>query len=357
MSTLFAQKQKPAITLEELLDKLDVDPQSPGNDLLVSAQSATFLDDDMQQLISGILKDNAFQRWLFGARSAGLLIDENATVGDKGLDPPFGVFSSMFMTSLRMLTRQGHQPRFASCFFCDLHANPLEPLSGPSGMMRSLIAQLVLSVSHDAELDRFDLSFLNDEPDLLDSLATYEAGALCEVYIDMVRQLSGNATVVCLINEVDRFETEDNRWGAELCQVVKRLHELAHFHDEGPAFKLCLTTSRGTLSVHEAFGDDERISPEPDVFGLPVATEDAFVDELEDADAVFGATQARMGAVDLDSGAGYLHPFDGTRQRISRSRGSSPGPGLAVVPLHPSRSNPEMRSVGPPPGHLLRYGR
>ena len=126
----------------------------------------------------------------------------------------------------------------------------------------------------------------------------------------MVHQLSRNATVVCLINE--------------------------------------------------AFRDDECISPGPDLFGLPVSTEDAFVDELEDAGASFGSNQDDMRASDLDSGvlssgAGYLYPLDRTPQRISRSRGSSPGPSFAVVPLHPSQSNPEMRSIGPPPGYLPIY--
>lgn len=353
--------------LGELLEKLQVDPESPGNDLLASTQSATFLNDDMKQLISGILKNDTFQRWLFGARSAGLLIDEHASVRGLGLDSPFGTFSSMFITSLRMLTRQGHRPRFASCFFCDLHSDPSEPLSGPSGMIRSLIAQLVLSVSaseeaHGTELGRFDLSFLGGDAHLSSAVTRYDVGGLCDVYIHMVRQLSNNATVVCLINGVDDFETEENNWRAEMCWVVRRLQELAHSHEEGPAFKLCLTTSRGTLHVHESFGYEECISPGPDLFGLPVATEDAFVGELEDADMVFDTTQAEMRALDFDaaapgSGAGCLHPFDRTRQGTSRSRGSSPGPSFAVLPLHPSRSNPEMRNVGPSPGHLPAYGR
>lgn len=82
------------MTVEELLEKVQVDPESPGNDLLESTQSATFPNDTVMQLIGGILKDDACQRWLFGARSAGLLVDEHASVRGLGLSSPFGTCSS-----------------------------------------------------------------------------------------------------------------------------------------------------------------------------------------------------------------------------------------------------------------------
>lgn len=328
--------------MNQLLDLLQVHPEAPGDDLIESALAITTMEDEAQQLASKILNDEAFRNWLFSTQSACLLIEEMEMTAEIGGDSPFAMFLAMFISSLRMLTREGHEPRFASCFFCGMHSNPSQHMNGPSGMMRSLIAQLIFSISEagfpqNAEQDLLDLSFLDEMPELLNAAARQDVAGLCDIYIQIVNQISRNATVICLIDGVENFEND--AWRAEMCYLVERLQQMARLNDGQSTFKLCLTSS-GTAYIGRYFAPDECIIPGSTHFGSMLLDEDSFKHDLEDADLMFSSTSYSQSASNFsDTHTNRLHPHHGPKQYGNHSRGSSPSPSYHSVRLSPSNSD------------------
>jgi hypothetical protein len=153
-------------------------------------------------------------------------------------------------------------------------------------MLRSLITQLVHSVDEE-ELGRFNLAFIKTNPYILDALARHNIASLCDVYCNMVLQISRRATIFCIVDEIHDFETDERNWRAEIYYIAQRLRQLANrAKDGGPAFKLCMTSSSKTLDICKLLLDHECVSLGSGIFVVSYLTDAGFQDELEDASAV-----------------------------------------------------------------------
>lgn len=111
-------------------------------------------------------------------------------------------------------------------FFCGLHCESNQAVSGPSGLIRSLIAQL--SLKHD-----FNLAFVDDEA-YRDGIRDHDMRTLCETFSAMVCQLPTDCELYCIIDGVSWLETP--RWRedfaatiAYICYMVVDPHCRAHF--------------------------------------------------------------------------------------------------------------------------------
>lgn len=95
-------------------------------------------------------------------------------------------------------------------FFCGLHCEPNQAISGPSGLLRSLIAQL--SFKYD-----FDLGFINNES-YREGLREHDLQTLCETFSAMVSQLPTDSELYCVIDGISWLETP--RWREDLVAAV-----------------------------------------------------------------------------------------------------------------------------------------
>jgi hypothetical protein len=95
-------------------------------------------------------------------------------------------------------------------FFSGLHCESNQVISGPSGLMRSLIAQL--SLKYD-----FDLAFINNEV-YQDSIRDHDMQTLCETFSAMVCQLPVDCQLYCIIDGISWLETP--RWREDLVATV-----------------------------------------------------------------------------------------------------------------------------------------
>lgn len=274
---------EPTMQVEELLSMLSVDAQHAIDDLIEVVSQKPFLETDAAMLANGVLKDDRFRYWLAGPSSGTLLIEDFEATSRVGVYSPTAIFSGMLATGIPTLSRQDNKLAYMTCFFCSLHSDPADRLSGPRGMMRSLIYQLVHSVSQE-DLDRINLSFIREHPHLRDDLLRHKIDALCHIYCTLVCQLSRRGMVFCIIDEISDMETETHNWRREICYVVEHLRQLAcQVGDGRPAFKLCMTSSGRTEDICSLVAEDECVSPRAGLLAGSYITDATFRDGLESA--------------------------------------------------------------------------
>ncbi|KAL1966371.1 hypothetical protein VTN77DRAFT_4513 [Rasamsonia byssochlamydoides] len=116
-------------------------------------------------------------------------------------------------------------------FFCGMHNVPDARLAGPVGLVKCLIAQLLVA-------EQFDLHFLSlglrEQELYADNLQV-----LCETLRELVVQKPG-IVLFCIIDGASLFETRE--WSAEMEFVVLRLASMVADRSIGATFKLLITS-------------------------------------------------------------------------------------------------------------------
>ncbi|THW93542.1 hypothetical protein D6D15_02373 [Aureobasidium pullulans] len=98
-------------------------------------------------------------------------------------------------------------------FFCGLHCNIGGVVSGPKGLMRSLIAQLSVK-------QNFDLNFIDDQLKR-EEVRDHDIHRLCETFSAMAFQLPADHEVCCLIEGISWLETPS--WREDLTATIAYL--------------------------------------------------------------------------------------------------------------------------------------
>jgi hypothetical protein len=133
-------------------------------------------------------------------------------------------------------------------FFCGLHDTTKSPWYGPSGLVRSLIMQVLANLMID---DNLDLSFINDRG-YLRSLEEHHLPSLCQTLHALVTQFPPETTVFCIIDGISCFDKE--RTFADLERVISYLHGIVADPKLVPNFKVLLTTpSTCSVRVRRSF--------------------------------------------------------------------------------------------------------
>ena len=116
-------------------------------------------------------------------------------------------------------------------FFCEPHSTSSDPIGGPVGLVRCLIAQLLALREFDIDFVRFDR--WNGQ------LQRNNLAVLCEVLRELVTQLP-DTILFCIIDGVSHFETE--RWRSQMRELMRSLTLLAQDGILGAVFKLLFTS-------------------------------------------------------------------------------------------------------------------
>ena len=141
-----------------------------------------------------------------------------------------------------MLTRTANESQLVHSitFFCRFHMDPDDRLSGALGMMRSLIAQLVVSL---AETNSLNLGFLT-EPDL-ELIAALDLATLCSLFDEILKYIP-TGLVICMIDGANFFRNELHLPGMHcVMQFLNSIVEEVNSCQSGLAFKLLVTSPMG----------------------------------------------------------------------------------------------------------------
>ncbi|KAF7532842.1 hypothetical protein G7054_g7607 [Neopestalotiopsis clavispora] len=132
------------------------------------------------------------------------------------------------------------------------------------------------------------LAFIEGDPRLKDLLHRHDLNALCHIYATLICQLSRDVTIICILDEISDFETDDLNWMNETCHVVQQLQRLTHdARNQGAIFKLYMSSSNRTSEIYKYLPEEARISPGSGIFGNAYTTSATLMDDLVDTSREF----------------------------------------------------------------------
>ncbi|KAK8034125.1 hypothetical protein PG993_009120 [Apiospora rasikravindrae] len=225
----------PALSDLGLMQTLDVDPRSWTDDLASVLKQASRMDTDSKARARWLMKTPSFQNWV-GVPCSSLLLAVGALRPERV--SPLSVLASTIVLGLLELP-----DTLVLHFFCGMHldADAEDQLSGPSGMLRSLIAQLVMA--YKAPLPNLGAI---GSPEFIYDVYNRRLDALCEVFRLLVAHVPEGVNLFVLIDGVSWYEKSD--WLFDLKFILglfKVLSEPARI----PRFKVLLTSPSRTSEV------------------------------------------------------------------------------------------------------------
>lgn len=203
-----------------------------------------------------IMRHHKMLKWLASANSQSLFVNGNHY--ESFQQPPTSFVAARVVKTLQRSAKTEEQEdsrssrSFTLSFFCAYHKLPNDPDSGPAGMMRSLLAQLL------AAYPAFDLAKIGR----LDRINLKCVEQLSQLFRLLVEQVSRRDQVTCIIDNVTIFE-ERREWKEAASTAVEQLADLVDPGATGSCtFKLLLTSPITSTSLYRAL-------PEHRVIWLP----------------------------------------------------------------------------------------
>lgn len=172
-----------------------------------------------------LMRSPKFQNWLTTTSPIFLLVDGNG---------PSAAERTSAMTFVSALLAQSLSDEGASCiyYFCGLHTSRSDHLSGPSGLLRALLAQLV-------NLHVFRVGFTDNNE--YHELQRFDTIRLCVLFSELVEDLPDGSVLVCVIDGVSLYETSE--WAEELRQILETLNALTRDTKVRAVFKVLVTSA------------------------------------------------------------------------------------------------------------------
>ncbi|KAK4210103.1 hypothetical protein QBC37DRAFT_429270 [Rhypophila decipiens] len=259
------------LTAMELLNLLEVQLLGP-------------IEEETQYLYRGRSIDNALLsraaymlqtpqvRHLLSAPSAGVvLVDSCNSIADRSLlGSSLTPVSFICATLTQALRRQSAPSPVVLVFFCGSHVTYKDALRGPLGLVRSLLAQLVLELLKNrwvSEEDPMTGVSLPDEPDEDGSGGGVYLADLCGLFHSLLRLIPQGTSVYCIVDGIscyhDRAEDdqEEEEWSEDYAVVMETFAGItADESSEACWFKLLLT-SLSSMGPESERGLDRWMKP------------------------------------------------------------------------------------------------
>lgn len=226
--------QGPSISVLDLMQILDVDYHHWTEDLKFVLKQAAKLSRENQGRARWLMRTPGFQNWLKRPQNSLLLVD--------GAMPLERVSPISVLTATLIVPLLQAPSAVIIYFFCgkNLDVDAEAELSGPCGMLRSLIAQLVLQISPSPNLNG-----INSQR-FLDDCYKRQFPALCEVLRLLVEQLTTQTTLYCLLDGVSWYEQQ--HWVQELLFLVGLFKHLMQ-RGSGCCLKLLMLSSNQSTEI------------------------------------------------------------------------------------------------------------
>ena len=143
----------------------------------------------------------------------------------------------------------------AHAFFCGQHLRPDDPDAGIAGLMRSLLAQLLICPDHNFKVSTVDKLRKIDPSDV---------DELCAIYFSLITQISSRTTVFCLIDALT-FHEDNKRRCKEALTVMQTFMDLMEdpVGSQRCVFKVLLTCPGTSRVLYK------EITRKEDIFWMP----------------------------------------------------------------------------------------
>ncbi|KAL4942964.1 hypothetical protein BDV06DRAFT_221656 [Aspergillus oleicola] len=189
-----------------------------------------------QNRVIATMQTPKLHTWITTATSSALFLNLNAPT----TSPAHALSACSFIPAklIQSISAQPSENIIILAFFYGAHARTSDSHSGPCGVLRSFIAQLL--ESH----PRFDLQTVRSIAQLNED----DTSGLCEIFYDLVHQLPPDIVVFCIVDAVTEFEDRMaiRESGEKVVQMLLRIVETCSKegdpYRERCGFKLLLTS-------------------------------------------------------------------------------------------------------------------
>ncbi len=235
----FQGSSLPCITKADLLSMLAV-PDLEQADIEHILERKERVPTEDRARAESILKTHQFQGWVVAPENRELLVHGN-------FHAPHHYTSGLSVLCCHLIqalnsTRRLHQV----AFFCGRHIEDDDPYAGATGMIRSLVAQLLSQGplecrAPDSQVG--DLSFVQYEH--------LNIEWLCNLFQGLVRELPDDASLFCFIDGIKFYERGE--YIDEMSGVLAFLLNLTRDQHVRCVFKVLVTSPSETSVVRQAF--------------------------------------------------------------------------------------------------------
>ncbi|RDW93391.1 uncharacterized protein DSM5745_00713 [Aspergillus mulundensis] len=290
--------QSPAQWLSEtdLMQSLGVYFREHLEDLDTVLKEQHQFDDATQSHARQLLQTPRFSRWISSQSPDMLWVNGNFEDLGPGRLSALSVLCALLVLSL-------HQNSNAITLhhFCGLHETGTEgTVTGPNGLIRSLIFQLLFCSGH-----KFNLDFINTRQ-FANDIESHSLRMLCHTFRQLIEQLPPRQTVICIIDGITGFEY--GPWLDDLWDVMLILNKLVTDDALRPNFKLLVTTPFADGIVDRTIGEHQRLVLQSDsLYDGGLEMSDRLVwDDIGQADRLEEYRRAvRMAEQDEDESDGF----------------------------------------------------
>ena len=234
--------------LEQVLTLLDFDIELLPNDVESTLRNVWTLPLSAQDRAATMMASPQLHTWLTTPQPSALFINGNHDASAR--QSPLSYICSKLIDSMSSSVGGSRHPSILACaFFCGQHMDLDDPASGPAGMMRSLLAQLLLS--HSAFKLTTIKRLLNIDPS--------EVGELCNAFADLIEQLPRRYVVFCIIDGMTLYEDSPSRCEATAEATRILLEVMESCNTKGCMFKLLVTCPGSSRTLYQEFDEEEII--------------------------------------------------------------------------------------------------
>ncbi|KAF6218288.1 hypothetical protein HO133_005634 [Letharia lupina] len=233
---------------QQLLTGLEYEDSVLEQDVQGKLQTIWTASRQEQDRVVAIMRSHKLHKWITSTDSSILLINANHKGSARQESTSF-ICAKLVDSITPSPTNAQPESRMTLplAFFCGEHLRKDDPNSGPDGMMRSLLAQLLLAYRD------FDLRTVQR----MQNLNYDDVNELCDVFDLLIAQLPRYVVVFCVVDAISFYE-DNPTVCEEATTVVQALVDVVErTKEDGCAFKLLLMSPWNSRVFYKKMLDQE----------------------------------------------------------------------------------------------------
>lgn len=234
-----------------LFDLLEVETGHETLDLAMIMRQSQELDTTANSCAATILASQQFITWMATPSPGLVYIEGKFDSSIFGKISPISYYCGNF---IRLLDED--PARVTLFFFCGQHVAANDPLSGPRGLVKSLLAQLLRKWPggcFDCNMDEFMAvpAFHTSQPSM-------NMQELCQIFHRVLSQMSSDITIYCVIEDISRLDKDG--WNEDYCKLLAMLNDcIYHQAASMIQFKVMMTSPTRSKGLRDWVPGDLRI--------------------------------------------------------------------------------------------------
>lgn len=206
----YADQKDRILDIDNVLAALynDQDKAAHGQDLYSTLRKHHDFSEKALAQSAYLARTERFREWLIDLHSDILLVDAHVGGETSGKTSSMSVFCATLVQSLmehsESFTRPGYA-NFVLYHFCGLHHNKTGNLEGPSGLIRSLLGQLLQAWPRDQPPG---IQVENSLRDVGSGDTESDVHAACQIFQRLISALPSGTTIHCIIDGISEFDTD-----------------------------------------------------------------------------------------------------------------------------------------------------